>query len=138
MDSAPIELVTLRIRASVPRVAADWRGQRQTAAAGDVWRDGFDVQGQAVRSRVLPREAVSAGLAGPAIVTQTDTTTVIPEGWRVARASTGSEWCSNALNPEGAADGGCRILSSESSSGTASRRSCARWPSSSSAAPSRR
>ncbi|WP_157987855.1 hydantoinase/oxoprolinase family protein [Jiangella endophytica] len=87
-DDVAIELVTLRVRAVVPRAAADWaadgRSSRERAPARR--RAGWDASGAPVEYVVVDRGDVETGLRGPAIVQQTDTTTLIPSGWRVARA----------------------------------------------------
>lgn len=84
-DDAAIELVTLRVRVTVPRVGAEWIASEEVSAiAGPSRRSGFDLLGEPVDYALVDRERVAAGLEGPAIVSQTDTTTVIPAGWRVA------------------------------------------------------
>ncbi|WP_159499727.1 hydantoinase/oxoprolinase family protein [Microbacterium sp. 18062] len=85
-EHAPVELVTLRVRVRVPRLAADWLGAPSGAgAAAPRRRTGFDAEGVPVDYAVLDRRDVRTGLAGPALVSQTDTTTLIPRGWRVDR-----------------------------------------------------
>lgn len=85
-EHTPIELVTLRVRARVPRLAADWLGAPSGRGAEEPRRRaGFDAEGSPVDYAVLDRNDVGAGLMGPALVTQTDTTTLLPEGWRVGR-----------------------------------------------------
>ncbi|MGA1838745.1 hydantoinase/oxoprolinase family protein [Herbiconiux sp. 11R-BC] len=86
---SPVELVTLRVRASVPRAGAEWMGvAAQTtvggaAAAAPTRRSGFTAAAHPVAYRVLDRTEVTAGLRGPALVQQTDTTTLLPAGWAV-------------------------------------------------------
>ncbi len=85
-QDAPVELVTLRIRASMPRLAADWAAAgpgHGSAAAAE--RAGFDAAGDPVTYLVVERDDVRAGLRGPALVSQTDTTTLLLRGWRVSR-----------------------------------------------------
>lgn len=83
-EDAVIELVTLRVRVTVPRVGAEWlTSEDAVPTARPEARRGFDLLGEPVEYVVLAREGVTAGLEGPAIVTQTDTTTVIPAGWQV-------------------------------------------------------
>ncbi|WP_181727620.1 hydantoinase/oxoprolinase family protein [Streptomyces sp. PT12] len=86
-DGVPVELVTLRVRAVVPRAAVDWAAGHGPPRA-PVWRrrPGWDATGTPVEYTVVERADVEPGLCGPAIVRQTDTTTLIPRGWRVARA----------------------------------------------------
>ena len=86
----PVELVTLRLRASAPapRVAFEPRparpaGQALTPAAERaVW---FEQAGrlEARRTPVYDRDSLSPGdtLTGPALLTQLDATTVLPPGW---------------------------------------------------------
>ncbi|KAA9108010.1 hydantoinase/oxoprolinase family protein [Microbacterium rhizomatis] len=84
---SPVELVTVRVRARVSRVAVDWIGgdTRAPIDAPESIRRGWTSSGQPVDYRVLDRAAVTVGLAGPALIQQTDTTTLIPHGWWVAR-----------------------------------------------------
>ena len=88
---ADVELVTIRVRAGLPRLAADWHGSDDApAGSGDAparTRVGRDAAGLEVAYAVVGRADVVAGLRGPAIVTQDDTTTVIPAGWHVERTS---------------------------------------------------
>ncbi|MFT4307520.1 MAG: hydantoinase/oxoprolinase family protein, partial [Microbacterium sp.] len=82
----PVELVTLRVRARLPRAAADWVADPvRTDAVPEGVRDGVDRLGRPVCYRVIDRANVSVGLAGPAIVSQPDTTTLLPARWRVVR-----------------------------------------------------
>lgn len=84
-EDVAIDLVTLRVRVTVPRIGAEWiASEDASAGAGPSRRSGFDLLGEPVDYTLVDRERVAAGLEGPAIVSQTDTTTVIPHGWRVA------------------------------------------------------
>jgi N-methylhydantoinase A len=87
---AAVELVTIRVRAGLPRLAVDWRGSDDRTDVGEVperTRAGRDAGGLEITYAVVERGDVAAGLRGPAIVTQDDTTTVIPAGWSVERTS---------------------------------------------------
>jgi N-methylhydantoinase A len=87
---AAVELVTIRVRAGLPRLAVDWRGSDDRTDVGEVserTRAGRDAGGREITYAVVERGDVAAGLRGPAIVTQDDTTTVIPAGWSVERTS---------------------------------------------------
>jgi N-methylhydantoinase A len=86
-DSAPVELVTLRLHASAPRASATWVAREHAPVGEDAAsvREGWDARAQRVDYAVSDRLAVRPGLRGPAIITQADTTTLVPAGWVVAR-----------------------------------------------------
>jgi len=87
---ADVELVTIRVRAGLPRLAVDWHGSDDPTGSGDApdrTRVGRDAAGLEIVYIVVDRAEVMTGLRGPAIVTQDDTTTVIPAGWHVERTS---------------------------------------------------
>ncbi|GAA1688204.1 hydantoinase/oxoprolinase family protein [Microbacterium sediminicola] len=82
---ASVELVTLRLRVAVPRAGSEWAATHATGSPVPATRRaGYDLHGEPVDYAVVDRGSAAAGLEGPAIVTQTDTTTVIPAGWRIA------------------------------------------------------
>jgi len=79
----PIELVTWRVTARGPvipfnraMIVPSALGQAKTTRAVDAWSDGLRVP-------VYDRSALAAGqsVAGPAIVEERETTTVLPPGW---------------------------------------------------------
>jgi N-methylhydantoinase A len=79
------EIVTLRARARGEhpplRLGDASPGDGTGPSSQDVWVPGAGP----VEHAIWPREALGpdAALAGPAIVTQYDTTTLVPEGWRL-------------------------------------------------------
>jgi N-methylhydantoinase A len=87
------EVVTLRLRATAPAPAIDWDADEVPVAAGaedrerPVW-----VDGRPVSHRVLDRRALAAGarLAGPAVIEQSDATTLVRAGWSGAVAAAGT------------------------------------------------
>ncbi len=84
---ASVELVTNRVRAGLPRLAVDWQGSDDRGDASKRERTGRDASGAEVVYAVVDRSGVAEGMPGPAIVTQVDTTTLIPAGWYVERTS---------------------------------------------------
>ncbi len=90
--AAPIELVTLRVEATGLMPAASWpRLDAQEPSAPIDRRDVHFSSGTAA-TPVFARAQLGAGarLAGPAIVTQLDATTLIPPGWRGEMDGSGS------------------------------------------------
>jgi N-methylhydantoinase A len=87
--SSAVEVVNLRLKLVLPpttagaqRVAPPRHATAPTPAVHrDVWFDG-----EATRTAVYDRAALvpGAAFAGPAVVTQMDSTTVIPPGWQAA------------------------------------------------------
>ncbi|WP_100811514.1 MULTISPECIES: hydantoinase/oxoprolinase family protein [unclassified Microbacterium] len=84
---ASVELVTIRVRAGLPRIAVDWQGSDDRGDGSKRERAGRDAAGAEVAYAVVDRAGVAEGMRGPAIVTQVDTTTLIPAGWYVERTS---------------------------------------------------
>lgn len=84
-----VEIVTLRAHAVVPTAPPTWAADAGTNGAArrrEAW-----LGGERVEATVVGREAVpAAGLAGPALVEQDDTTIVIPPGWRIVPAAGGN------------------------------------------------
>ncbi len=84
-----IELVVARVKArvrgqsSIEAGAAPAKSAQAASKAIVVWD-------RARRTRIVPRAAVGKrGIAGPAILTQLDTTTLVPPGWRARPAEGG-------------------------------------------------
>lgn len=92
-EEAPIWLQELR--AHVTGYLADSSSPRQTqgtaksAVSSAAWRS-IRLCGTSVRARVLRRSAVDAPLAGPAIIEQMDSTTLVPDGWTLAPSGNGA------------------------------------------------
>ncbi|MGP6170098.1 hydantoinase/oxoprolinase family protein [Microbacterium sp. A204] len=86
-NDEPIELVTLRVRAISGRSGIGWSGDSRTVheSVPPRTRLGTDQFGKPTAYAVLAREDVQAGLHGPALIEQTDATTLLPEGWHVER-----------------------------------------------------
>lgn len=83
-DDAPIELVTIRVSALQETARVTLRPnrtqpERQTPRVREV----VAADGAPSPHRILHREAVSPGLAGPAVIEQLDTTVLIPDQWTV-------------------------------------------------------
>ena len=85
--SKKIELVTLRVRASLPqpRVAVS-NPSRQRSAPITRTRDRVHFGGKVLKTNVLPRESLVPGFAasGPLIVTEYTATAVVPPGWELS------------------------------------------------------
>ncbi|MCZ6706534.1 MAG: hypothetical protein O7A71_01125, partial [Chloroflexi bacterium] len=84
-----IELVVARVKArvrgqsSIEAGAAPAKSAQAASKAIVVWD-------RARRTRIVPRAAVGRrGIVGPAILTQLDTTTLVPPGWRARPAEGG-------------------------------------------------
>lgn len=88
-EGAIVELVTVRVRAGLPRLAVDWSGTHDLPVHDAAVRSrvGRDASGATITYAVVDRADVREGLRGPAIVSQPDTTTVVPAGWYVVRTS---------------------------------------------------
>jgi N-methylhydantoinase A len=86
LPSMPVEIVTLRVeaRGRLPAPAMPRPPPESAAAAARVTQPIRLAGGQTVEAAVHPRAALAAGrmLAGPALVTQRDATTLLPPGWR--------------------------------------------------------
>src|SRR5439155_13333682 len=85
----PVEVVTLRVKLTLPAAqhsaggpAPERKGGRMPPTERDVWFPEADRR--PLRTRVFARSSLSRGgeSRGPAVITQMDSTTVIPPGWR--------------------------------------------------------
>ena len=86
---APIELVAIRLTCVL-----EWERTEENGAFGgdggaEPGRERVIFDGRAVEVPVVPRRLVGPELAGPAIVTETSATTVVPPGWRASAAPAG-------------------------------------------------
>ncbi len=88
-----VELVTLRVEAegvvaAPARTGVPVGAGAQAVARGDVWFG----EGDAVSAGIYERAALGAGdrIAGPAVVTQLDATTLVPPGWAAEVAASGA------------------------------------------------
>ena len=86
---APIELVAIRLTCVL-----EWERTEENGAVGgdggeEPGRERVIFDGRAVDVPVVPRRLVGLELAGPAIVTETSATTVVPPGWRASAAPAG-------------------------------------------------
>jgi N-methylhydantoinase A len=83
----PVEVVTLRLRGRIPRKASTdepmEEGTPDASAAVTSHRRLTDESGQSSDAPVYDREKLRAGNAfdGPALVSQLDSTTLVPVGW---------------------------------------------------------
>jgi N-methylhydantoinase A len=106
--SRPVEIVNLRLKLVLPAPATTSRPARPEVLVGraehkrtasaplthrDVWFDGATA-----RTAVYDRAALTPGakLRGPAVITQMDSTTVVPPGWR----ATVDGWSNLVLEPD--------------------------------------
>ena len=86
-NNKKIELVTLRVRASLPQSSGSMasapsrRAAKVAAARASVYFDG-----RPVNTRVLQRDSLSPGFSasGPLVVTEYTATTVVPPGWKLS------------------------------------------------------
>lgn len=80
-----IELVTLRVRASLPQQSAAIAATRSTEAAHAATRAAVYFGTKSVSTRILRRETLDAGYtaSGPLILTEYTATTVVPPGWKL-------------------------------------------------------
>ena len=88
-----IELVTLRVRASLPQQGAAIRGTRSTQAAhAATTRAAVYFGMKSATTRILRRETLDAGCtaSGPLIVTEYTATTVVAPGWKLNVDSSGA------------------------------------------------
>lgn len=86
---APIELVAIRLTCVL-----EWERTEENGAFGgdggeEPGRERVIFGGRAVEVPVVPRRLVGPELEGPAIITETSSTTVVPPGWRVSAAPAG-------------------------------------------------
>ncbi|PYY10626.1 MAG: 5-oxoprolinase [Acidobacteria bacterium] len=81
-----IELVTLRLRTSLPQPSATMGGSR-TERADKITSSRTSVyfDSKSLKTRVLQRDSLHAGFSasGPLVVTEYTATTVVPPGWRL-------------------------------------------------------
>jgi N-methylhydantoinase A len=84
-EDRPVEIVTIRLRAVIPRTAPKWQAPHPDAAVDPRARDGWTPDGTAVRYQVLDRTAATVGLRGPAILEQADSTVLVEPGWEITR-----------------------------------------------------
>ena len=84
-----IEIVTLRLRASVPppRVKLSVAGENGTTPPQ---RDKVIFGGTALTTAILGRSSIRTNFRGPAIVTEYSATTVVPPGWQGQADRTGN------------------------------------------------
>jgi N-methylhydantoinase A len=86
--AAPAEIVDLRVRAIgyLPRAPAQPRPRRVEGALTPVARREIVLGTSTQTAAIYDREALVSGhiFEGPAVVEQTDTTTLVPPGWRCA------------------------------------------------------
>jgi len=88
-----VELVTLRVRASLPQPAQEVRSfevprrQKSTRSSASV-----SFGGRLLQTGVLDRETLTPGFSavGPLIVTEYTATTVVPPGWRLSVSRSGA------------------------------------------------
>ncbi len=90
---ARVELVTLRVEAegvvqTMPRIGSARRMRARPPSRQEVWF----ASGPAVPAIVYDRAALARGerIAGPAVVTQVDATTLVPPGWDAEMAASGA------------------------------------------------
>ena len=94
-----IELVTLRVRASLPQQGGSISGaQTKSAAQPAATRAPVYFGSKSVNTQVLRREVLHAGYtaSGPLIVTEYTATTVIPPGWKLGVDRSGALLISRA------------------------------------------
>ncbi len=93
LPAAPVEVVTLRLEAAgrlpAPSMPAPRGGAAEDAVTG---RQMLRLRDGPVAAPVLDRARLGAGarFAGPAIVTQRDSTTLVPPGWRATMLPAGA------------------------------------------------
>ena len=80
-----IELITLRVRASMPQPGSTISGSQSRKAQVSSSRARVYFGSKGVNTQVLPRESLSPGFSalGPLIVTEYTATSVVPPGWRL-------------------------------------------------------
>ncbi len=88
LDGNPVEMVALSLICSGPVIVTQTAGTQALAhpAAVETLSPVFDpVRGALVQAAVLQRAALGAGAchAGPALVTEAQTTTWVPNGWHI-------------------------------------------------------
>lgn len=94
LDGNPVEMVALSLICSGPAVVAENSGEEASAhpAVVETLSPVFDpVRGEQVQAAVLQRATLLAGAYhdGPALVTEAQTTTWVPQDWRVQIHSLG-------------------------------------------------
>jgi N-methylhydantoinase A len=91
-EEDPIDLVTLRVVASLPAEAGmveDGSGLA-TGEAGSSRQVYFGPHFQSVESPVLHRGALEGGIDGPLVIEEHDTTILVPPGWKAMLGSEAS------------------------------------------------
>jgi len=82
----PTELVNLRMRALVPRATPDWAEESASGeSAATTTREGRLLDGEPTTLTIVDRSRIETGMTGPLVVEQSDSTTVVPAGWRIGR-----------------------------------------------------
>ena len=86
----PLEVVVARVKAIAP--GASYAGSIATASQGDVAGEqrATVVWERPRRTRVLDRAGLKRSIAGPAILTQLDSTILVPPGWRARPQDSGN------------------------------------------------
>ncbi len=89
---APVECVTLRVEAEGAVAHSPSQTWPRGTGARPVAHRSFDLDGRMAKVPVYERGALGAGdsLAGPAIITQLDATTLVEPGWNVAVHDSGA------------------------------------------------
>jgi N-methylhydantoinase A len=88
-ETEPLEVIALRATATLPGDRRRFEDRAVAVAATESHRPIVFAGGE-VQARVVDRASLdSAGVAGPAAVVQVDTTTIVPPGARIARATNG-------------------------------------------------
>ena len=87
-----VELVTARVKA---RASARAAGEQQTPSADAAGSAGAESEHEVIwdqprATRFLERAAVSEQIAGPAVITQVDATTLLPPGWAARPLESGA------------------------------------------------
>jgi N-methylhydantoinase A len=79
-----IEIVTLRLRASIAAAAVEGKPRAEPSIGGGARRGSILFQGRRMAGALLERDSLPVGrsYAGPAILTEYSATTVVPPGWR--------------------------------------------------------
>ena len=84
--SRAVDIVVVRVKARAPGFRVPPGGVIAATGAGEQAREASVVWDRPRRTRVMPRAAVDRqgrrGVSGPAVLTQLDSTVLVPPGWR--------------------------------------------------------